>query len=63
MRNIFNGKKFGTFTNEILLPVGQQPTEESRKFAKRKDAYQVKHNAGMALATSMRFTLLGKRAT
>lgn len=62
MTNIFNGKKFGTFTNETLLPVGEKPTEASRKFAMRKDAYQVKHNAGMALVTSMRFTLLGKRA-
>ena len=61
MRNAFNGTKFGTFTRETLLPVGQQPTEETRKFAMRKDAYQVKHNAGMALVTSMRYTLLGKR--
>lgn len=62
MRNVFTGKKFGTLTNEVLLPVGQQPTEASRKAAPRKDAYQVKHNPGMALVTTLRFTLLGKRA-
>jgi len=62
MFNKFNGKKFGTLTNETLLPVGQQPTEATRKAAMRKDAFQVKHNAGMALVTSVRFNLLGKRA-